>query len=66
MAFGGTNAGERRTLAVEEPLSFLVPVPPGASLATSRLAFELEWVVVMGSFGDTDSRIAFSGPIPPP
>jgi hypothetical protein len=61
--FGATNWSERRTLILEEPLSFVVPVPPGATSATSRLAFELEWVVVMGTFGDTDSRIAFSGPI---
>lgn len=61
--FGATRWTERRTLALEAPLSFLVPVPPGATAENSRLAFELEWVFVMGSFGDTDSRIAFSGPI---
>jgi hypothetical protein len=61
--FGATNWAERRTLTLETPLSFVVPAPPGATAATSRLAFELEWVVVMGSYGDTDSRIAFSGPI---
>ena len=61
--FGATRWSERRTLTLESPLSFTVPVPPGATAANSRLAFELEWVFVMGSFGDTDSRIAFSGPI---
>lgn len=61
--FSATRWSERRTVSVDQPLSFLVPIPPGAAPATSRLAFELEWVVVMGSFGDTDSRIAFSGPI---
>ena len=61
--FGRTNWTERRTLTLEAPLSFLVPVPPGATAENSRLAFELEWVFVMGSFGDTDSRVAFSGPI---
>lgn len=61
--FGATKWSERRTLPLEEPLSFTVPVPPGATAANSRLAFELEWVFVMGTFGDTDSRIAFSGPI---
>jgi hypothetical protein len=61
--FGATKWSERRTLLLEEPLSFTVPVPPGATAANSRLAFELEWVFVMGTFGDTDSRIAFSGPI---
>jgi hypothetical protein len=61
--FGATRWSERRTLALESPLSFVVPVPPGATAANSRLAFELEWIFVMGTFGDTDSRIAFSGPI---
>ena len=61
--FGATKWSERRTLELEQPLSFLIPVPPGATAATSRLAFEMEWVFVMGAFGDTDSRIAFSGPI---
>jgi hypothetical protein len=61
--FGATKWSERRTLALETALSFVVPVPPGATAANSRLAFELEWVFVMGSYGDTDSRIAFSGPI---
>jgi hypothetical protein len=66
--FGATTWSERRTLVLEQPLSVVVPVPPGATAANSRLAFELEWVFVMGTFGDTDSRIAFSGPIsaPPP
>jgi hypothetical protein len=58
--FGATNWAERRTLTLETPLSFVVPAPPGATPATSRVAFELEWVTVMGSYGDTDSRIAFS------
>jgi hypothetical protein len=61
--FGATKWSERRTVVLEQPLSFVVPVPPGATAANSRLAFELEWVFVMGTFGDTDSRIAFSGPI---
>jgi hypothetical protein len=64
--FSRTENTVRRTLPLETPLRFLVPVPPGASLATSRLAFELEWTFVMGSYGDTDSRIAFSGPLPVP
>ena len=63
--FGATRWTERRTLTLEAPLSFMVPVPPGATAENSRLAFELEWVFVMGSFGDTDSRLAFSGPISP-
>jgi hypothetical protein len=57
--------GQRQTLPLEQPLSFMVPVPKGATAATSRLAFEIEWVFVMGAYGDTDQRIAFSGPIPP-
>ena len=61
--FGATRWTERRTLTLEAPLSFTIPVPPGATAANSRLAFELEWIFVMGTFGDTDSRIAFSGPI---
>ena len=61
--FGRTKWSERRTVSVDEPLRFLVPIPPGASLSTSRLAFEMEWVYVFGTFGDTDSRFAFSGPI---
>jgi hypothetical protein len=61
--FGATRWTERRTLTLEAPLSFVVPVPPGATAENSRLAFELEWVFVMGSFGDTDSRVAISGPI---
>jgi hypothetical protein len=63
--FGATRWSERRTLTLEAPLSFIVPAPPGATAKNSRLAFELEWVFVMGSFGDTDSRIAISGPISP-
>jgi hypothetical protein len=54
---------QRQALALEQPLSFVVPVPPGATAATSRLAFEIEWVYLMGAYGDTESRIAFSGPI---
>jgi hypothetical protein len=61
--FGATRWTERRTLTLEAPLSFVVPVPPGATAENSRLAFELEWIFVMGSFGDTDSRVAISGPI---
>ena len=62
---GQTRWSERRTLTLESPLSFTVPVPPGATAANTRLAFEMEWIFVMGSFGDTDSRIAFSGRISP-
>ena len=64
--FGRTNWSERRTLPVEQPLQFMVPVPPGATLTTSRLAFEVEWIFVVGEYGEADSRIAFSGPITPP
>ncbi len=55
---------QRRTLPLETSLRFLVPIPPGASLATSLLAIELEWIYVMGTAADTESRIAFSGPLP--
>jgi hypothetical protein len=61
--FGSTKWTERRTLPIEEPLRFVVPIPPGAAFSTSRLAFEIEWVYVFGTFGDTESRFAFSGPI---
>jgi hypothetical protein len=61
--FSATRPSERRSLTLEAPLSFLVPVPPGATASTARLAFEIEWVFVMGTFGDTNSRIAISGPI---
>lgn len=54
----------RRTIPLGTPLRFLIPIPPGASLETSRLAVELQWVYVMGSAADTESRIAFSGPLP--
>ena len=64
--FGRTNWSERRTLPIEQELRFMVPVPPGASLVTSRLAIELEWIFVVGEYGEADSRIAFSGPLPPP
>jgi hypothetical protein len=64
--FGRTNWSDRRTLPIEQEFRFMVPVPPGASLATSRIAIELEWVFVVGEYGETESRIAFSGPLPPP
>ena len=64
--FGSKPWSERRTFALETPLAFQVPVPPGAVAARTRLAFELEWVVVLGTFGDTDSRIVFTAPIPVP
>jgi hypothetical protein len=57
---------ERRTVTLEQGVTLTVPVPPGATAATSRLAFEMEWVYVMGTYGDTDSRTAISGAIPPP
>ena len=54
-----------RSLKVEQPLSFMVPIPPGAVLADARLAFELEWVFIYSGYGETESRVAFSGPIVP-
>lgn len=62
--YSRANRNDRRTVVLETPLTFMVPIPPGAPLATSRLAFELEWVFVVGNYGETDSRIAFSGPLP--
>lgn len=62
--FSRTQNTDRRTLPVQTPLRFVVPVPPGASVATSRLALELQWIYVLGTAADTESRIAFSGPLP--
>jgi hypothetical protein len=61
--FGQSNSGVRRTLPLEEPLTFMVPIPAGATAATSRLAIELEWTYAVGRYGETDTRIAFSGPL---
>jgi hypothetical protein len=56
----GPSSTTRRSLPIGDTLHFLVPIPPGASLATSRLAFETEWVVLFGSYGQIESRFAFA------
>jgi hypothetical protein len=63
--FARTREDERRTIPIDTTLRFMVPIPPGASLTTSRLAIEMEWVFVVGEYGETESRIAFSGPLLP-
>jgi hypothetical protein len=60
----------RTSIALNEPLRFLVPIPPGTDLAKARLALEIEWVSLFARTGETvlkygqpESNIAFSGPI---
>ena len=53
-------AGTRRTVPLNDTLRFLVPIPPGANLSTSRLAFETEWTFAVAGYGETDSRFAFT------
>lgn len=61
--FSKTNNAERRTLPVDTELRFTIPIPPGATLTTTRLGIELEWIFIQDGYGETDSRIAFSKPI---
>ena len=61
--FGRAHGTDRRTLPVDSELRLMVPIPPGASLSTTKLGIEVEWIFVQDGYGETDSRIAFTRPI---
>jgi hypothetical protein len=61
--FAKTRDTDRRTLPIDAELQMMVPVPPGAALATTRLGIELEWIFIQDGYGETDSRIALTRPI---
>jgi len=53
----------RTSITLKDTLRYLIPIPPGASLAMSRLAFEVEWVTLYKGYGQTESNFGFSGPL---
>jgi hypothetical protein len=64
LEFPRQSAGEVKTpIVINKSMTFLVAIPPGASIATSRLAFEIEWVTLFKGWGETESNFAFSQPI---
>jgi hypothetical protein len=64
--FSRTDNAGRRTLRIDTPLHFLVPVPSGALLGASRLGIQMQWVFAFGGYGESDSRIAFTSFLVPP
>lgn len=56
----------RISITLNDTLRFTVAIPPGASLTTSRLAFEVEWVTLYKGYGQTESNYGFSRPLAPP
>jgi hypothetical protein len=59
----GAPQQSRITIAIKNALHFKVPVPPGASLATSRIGFEMEWVTLFKDYGQTEANFSFSAPL---
>lgn len=59
----GKTARGRTSIAIPDTLRFQVPIPKGAALSTSRLAFEVEWVSLYKDYGETEQNYAFSGPL---
>jgi hypothetical protein len=56
----------RIEIILTDTLRFTVAIPPGASLATSRLGLEVEWVTLYNGYGQTESNVGFSAPLAPP
>jgi hypothetical protein len=64
LEFPRESAGSGKTpIVINKSMTFLVAIPPGASITTSRLAFEIEWVTLFKGWGETESNFAFSQPI---
>lgn len=59
----GPPSQSRTSITLKDTLRYLIPIPPGASLAMSRLAFEVEWVTLYKDYGQTESNFGFSGPL---
>jgi hypothetical protein len=59
----GAPSQNRTTVGVKDTLRFMVPVPPDASLATSRIGFQVEWVTLSKNYGQTESNFGFSAPL---
>ena len=53
----------RTSITLDSALHYLIPVPPGASLDTSRLGFRVEWVTLYNGYGETESNFGISGPL---
>jgi hypothetical protein len=64
--FSKSDYGAKRTVRIESPLHFLVPIPPGAALSAARLGIQMEWVFPYGGYGESDTRLAFTQPLVPP
>lgn len=64
LAFPRGPAPQNRTsVTLDSALHFLIPIPPGASLTTSRLGFEVEWVTLFNGYGQTEANYAISEPL---
>jgi hypothetical protein len=64
MAFPrGPAPQARMPITLDSALHYLIPIPRGASLATSRLGFEIEWVTLFNGYGQTESNFGISGPL---
>lgn len=64
MAFPRNPAPQvRMPITLDSALHYLIPIPPGASLATSRLGFEIEWVTLFNGYGQTEANYAITEPL---
>jgi hypothetical protein len=59
----GAAPQSRTSITLDSALHYLIPIPPGASLATSRLGFEVEWVTLFNGYGQTEANYAISEPL---
>jgi len=59
----GAPPGARTPITLDSALHYLIPIPPGASLGTSRLGFEVEWVTLFNGYGQTEANYAISNPL---
>jgi hypothetical protein len=59
----GAPLQSRSTIGVKDTLRFMVPVPVNASLATSRIGLQIEWVTLFKEYGQTESNFGFSPPL---
>jgi hypothetical protein len=59
----GPAPQSRTSITLDSALHYVIPIPPGASLATSRLGFEVEWVTLFNGYGQTEANYAISKPL---
>ena len=54
MTFPARSLTDPKTsVSIRDTLHFVAPIPPGKSLATARLAIEVEWVTLYKDYGET-------------